>query len=169
MLAVCGLFIDGCATNAGSKGPVPLETLEGQPRTLSAFSGKPLVVNLWATWCPECREELPMLARRAKIQNSATFVFIDQGEDAVRVKKYLSDLGLTLDHVLIDPGSRLADIHDIPGYPATLFFDQAGKLKIVQTGPISQGTLDVGLALLDDGFSNETPVSLSRRRSSRMQ
>ena len=67
---------------------VPLTTLAGEPADLARLAaGKPLVVNMWATWCPPCRRELPTLAAAQKREPGVRFVFADQGEDARTVQR----------------------------------------------------------------------------------
>ena len=68
---------------------VELRDLEGNPVNLNQFSGKPLVVNAWATWCPPCRRELPTLVQAANDYPDVAFVFVDEGESAATVTSYL--------------------------------------------------------------------------------
>src|SRR5699024_2330739 len=56
-----------------------LMRLDGSPTNLVALSGKPMVVNLWATWCPPCRREMPLLADAQQRRPDVTFVFLNQG------------------------------------------------------------------------------------------
>src|SRR3546814_20828824 len=66
---------------AGQAPPeISLEQLEGPPIALAANSGKPRVVNLWATWCPPCRREMPVLAEAARDAEDVEFLFVNQGE-----------------------------------------------------------------------------------------
>jgi thiol-disulfide isomerase/thioredoxin len=122
--------------------PLALARLEGGTASLAAFSGKPLVVNIWATWCPPCVREVPMLqaeqARRADVH----FVFVNQGEPRERVAGWLQARGFTLRNVLLDPQGRTAAAFGAQGLPTTLFFDSRGRLVSARTGELSAATLE---------------------------
>lgn len=117
--------------------PLPNETLyslAGQPASLSQFHGKPLVVNYWASWCPPCRREMPVLAEAQQYYPDVQFVFVNQGEDLMTVANYLQQQKLNLQHVLLAPKGASA-------VPMTLFFDASGKLADSHLGSLSAATL----------------------------
>lgn len=120
---------------------VALSDLDGNAVRLSGFSGKPVVVNLWATWCPPCRREMPVLRDAQRANPDVVFVFANQGEYAETVKRYLQSEGLVLDHVLLDPRGVLAAQVGSVGLPTTLFYDAAGKQVNVRVGAVSAATL----------------------------
>ncbi len=120
----------------------PLTTLSGAPVDLVRLAGgKPLVVNLWATWCPPCRNEMPLLAAAQKQEPGLRFVFADQGEDAVTVRVYLRAAGLDLDNVLLDAGAKIGTEVGSGGLPTTLFYDADGRLVDTHVGMLSPGSL----------------------------
>ena len=120
----------------------PLTTLAGAPADLAQIAaGKPLVINLWATWCPPCRRELPALAAAQKQETWVQFVFADQGEDAITVQRYLDAAGLKLDNVLLDRGARIAPEVGAGGLPTTLFYDAKGRLVDTHVGQLTSVTL----------------------------
>ena len=53
--------------------------IDGQPIALQDLAGKPMVINLWATWCPPCRREMPVLAAAQQANPDLRFVFVNQG------------------------------------------------------------------------------------------
>jgi thiol-disulfide isomerase/thioredoxin len=121
---------------------VPLTTLAGEPADLARLAaGKPLVVNMWATWCPPCRRELPTLAAAQKQEAGVRFVFADQGEDARTVQRYLSAASLELDNVLLDAGARMGRAVGSGGLPTTLFYDANGRLVDTHVGQLTAGSL----------------------------
>lgn len=124
--------------------PLPnlvLQDLQGGNVDLASLTGQPMVVNLWATWCPPCRREMPMLVAASHDTPGVRFVFIDQGESASTVKAYLHGERLAPATVLLDAGSELAGRYRAPGYPTTLFLDASGHLQDMRIGPLTQGTL----------------------------
>lgn len=116
----------------------PLQTLGGENVTLPDLAGEPMVINLWATWCPPCRREMPMMAQFAASASDVTFVFANQGEDAARIRTYLSQEGLLLPNVLMDGLGELGRHYKAPGLPATLFVDADGRLVDIHLGEISR-------------------------------
>ena len=121
---------------------VPLTTLAGEPADLARLAaGEPLVVNMWATWCPPCRRELPTLAAAQKQEREVRFVFADQGEDAHTVQRYLGAASLELDNVLLDAGARMGREVGSGGLPTTLFYDAKGRLVDTHVGQLTAGSL----------------------------
>lgn len=127
----------------------PLTTLAGAPTSLAALAaGKPTVVNLWATWCPPCRLELPYLAAAQRQDSGINFVFVDQGEDAVTVQRYLSGAHPGLANVMLDAGSKLGREIGSSGLPITLFFDRSGRMVDTHLGALSPALLEAKLTRL---------------------
>lgn len=127
-----------------------MAALDGAFRSIRDFEGKPLVVNLWATWCPPCRREMPMLAREAAERTDVGFVFVNQGESAERIRSYLSADRLKLEHVLLDAAQALSRHYATPGLPVTLFLRRDGTLASLHTGEISREALAAGIDNLMD-------------------
>lgn len=122
-----------------------LMDLEGQPVQLGDFLGQPLVINLWATWCPPCRREMPVLAEAQQRGSGVTFLFVNQGEGARTVRDYLTSQGLWLDNVLLDGGSRLGAQVGSGLLPTTLFYDAQGQQRGSHLGELSRASLAHGL------------------------
>lgn len=118
-----------------------LERLGGEPVELRAFLGKPLVLNAWATWCPPCRRELPMLLKVAERTPEVRFVFVSQGEGPEVVRRFLEEDGLTMEWALLDPSTRLSEALNIQGLPTTFFFDREGRLLLRHMGELSEALL----------------------------
>lgn len=128
--------------NAPSLPSLALERLEGGTTSIAAIGhGTPTVVNLWATWCPPCRREMPILARAQRDESGVRFVFADQGEDAAAVRRYLEATVPGISNVLLDSQSDLGRELDAPGLPTTLFFDAAGRLVDTHVGALSSASL----------------------------
>ncbi len=135
--------------------PLPqlrLVDLQGNRVSLSALRGRPLVINLWATWCPPCRRELPMLLEQAAQQRDARIVLVDQGDTAPAVRALLRSLGHAhAPQVLLDGGRALGAYYDAPGYPTTLFIGADGMLRRMYVGAMSAATLQQGIEYLQRG------------------
>lgn len=120
---------------------VNLLDLEQQAVPLQQFIGKPLVVNLWASWCPPCRREMPVLEAAQQRETGVQFVMVNQGEDAVQVQDYLSKNHLVMQNVLLDPAGQTAQATGMYGLPSTLFYNANGQLVESHMGEISQAVL----------------------------
>lgn len=121
---------------------VALTTLAGEPTQLAAMAkGKPMVVNLWASWCPPCRREMPVLAAAQQQETQVTFVFANQGEDSAAALRYLSAGQLNLANVLLDPGTALGRAIGSTALPTTLFYDASGQLVDTHLGELSAASL----------------------------
>ncbi|MDN4058405.1 TlpA disulfide reductase family protein [Massilia sp. YIM B02769] len=127
---------------------IALKRLDGSDVALRSLSGKPMVVNLWATWCPPCRREMPALGRAQAADPGVAFVFVNGTEDAATIGRYLDDAGLKLGNMLVDPALALARATGVQGYPTTLFYDRDGKLVARHMGELSPAQLQEQMAAL---------------------
>ncbi|WP_176041682.1 TlpA family protein disulfide reductase [Burkholderia stabilis] len=117
------------------------ETLDAAPVAPASYAGKPVVVNLWATWCPPCQREMPILAQAQRDYPGVTFLTVNQGEDASTVRAFLEREGLRFDHVLLDRSLGAMRTYGSRGLPTTLFFDEKGKLVESHMGEITAARL----------------------------
>ncbi|MFC0220498.1 prolipoprotein diacylglyceryl transferase family protein [Pseudochelatococcus lubricantis] len=120
-------------------------TLAGEPFRPADLEGEPLVINLWATWCPPCRREMPMMADVAVNTDDARLVFVNQGEGAEIIQRYLMAENLVLDHVVLDGLGEFGRHYEVPGLPATFFIGSDGTLQSVHLGEISREGLLEGI------------------------
>ena len=128
---------------------LPIAMLSGPTNGLvGRAAGRPLVVNLWATWCGPCRHEMPLLAEAQRRRPEIAFAFANQGEDAATAQRYLADSGLALDHVLLDPGKAIGAAAGSRALPVTLFFAADGRLVDTHVGALTAGSLDAALRRL---------------------
>jgi thiol-disulfide isomerase/thioredoxin len=131
--------------------PLPelsVRRLDGSELPLRAFQGKPLVVNLWATWCPPCRREMPALGRMQASRPDVGFVFVNQGESGAAVQAFLASQGLRMENVVLDAAGQLGARTGSVGFPTTLFYDAQGVLRFRHVGELSEATLSEKLAAL---------------------
>ncbi|WP_271409769.1 TlpA disulfide reductase family protein [Pseudomonas sp. Q1-7] len=127
-----------------------LMDLQGRPVALRELDGRPLVINLWATWCPPCRREMPVLEAAQKAHPDVRFLLVNQGEYADVVTRYLTGQGLAPSGVLLDSGNRLGQATGSFGLPTTLFYDPDGRLQHSHMGELSSASLTHGLRQLAD-------------------
>jgi thiol-disulfide isomerase/thioredoxin len=120
----------------------------GASVALEDYVGKPLVVNLWATWCPPCRREMPVLANAQRDNPELTVLFVNQGEGQSAVSRYLKAEALTLDNVLLDSGGRLGQLVGSMALPTTLFYDVEGRQVGSHLGELSHASLARALEVL---------------------
>jgi len=135
------------ATGLGQAREMPsllLTELNGGTKlTLSrAARGRPLVVNLWASWCGPCRQEMPMLAAAQQRESTVGIVFVNQGETESTVRAYLTNQVLPLREVLLDAGSELGPAVGSRGLPTTLFYDAQGRQVDAHFGVLNAAALE---------------------------
>ncbi|THJ33961.1 TlpA family protein disulfide reductase [Lampropedia aestuarii] len=124
--------------------PLPalqLAKLDGQPVALDSYLGQPVVLNLWATWCPPCRREMPVFEQAQAEYPGIAFVLVNQGESAQQAHAFLTAQGLQLSDVLLDPRSQTMQAIGSQGLPTTLFFDATGRLVDSHMGELSMASL----------------------------
>lgn len=131
---------------AGTDNQLPPSTAIFQSSTGGAWTiggnGRPVVLNLWASWCPPCRHELPMMAGVAASTDEVEFVFANQGEAPSVLAAYLRDNDLSLPGAVFDPELLLSRHYSAVGLPATLFLASDGTLAASHLGEISREILE---------------------------
>lgn len=105
---------------------------------LAARDGRPLVINLWATWCPPCRREMPMMVEVAAAQDGVDVVFANQGEGPGDIRQFLAAESLDPELVVVDFGQELYRHYNALGMPTTLFITADGRVEHVHLGEISR-------------------------------
>jgi len=111
--------------------------LAGQAVRLSALRGKVVVVNLWTTWCPPCRAEMPSMERLYQRFHGRDFemLAVSQDEDGKRVvEPFVKEMKLSFP-VLLDPDHQVGDSYKVWGYPETIVIDRSGYIDEHVVGP----------------------------------
>ncbi|MCL7462399.1 TlpA disulfide reductase family protein [Pseudomonas sp. NW5] len=125
-----------------------LRDAQGQGVELQSLQGQPLVINLWATWCPPCRREMPVLAQAQQRESGVRFLFVNQGEAPETVQAYLRAQGLALDGLLFDASAALGALAGSRSLPTTLFYDAHGRLRGTHLGELSAASLAQALQVV---------------------
>lgn len=126
---------------------VVMDRLDGGSLAFSELAGKPVVVNLWASWCGPCRREMPVLRQAQLNHPDVRFIFVNQGESAETIRAYLASQNIKLDNVVLDPRSQMGTAFGSRALPTTFFFDARGAMRGRRTGEVSAATLSEQLAL----------------------
>ncbi|WP_321951859.1 TlpA disulfide reductase family protein [Burkholderia cenocepacia] len=124
--------------------PLPaltLATLDERPVVLNSYAGRPVVLNLWASWCPPCRREMPVFEQAQAQYPGIAFVMVNQGESAQQARAFLESERLQLKDVLLDPASQTMQAVASRGLPTTLFFDEQGRLVDTHLGELTMASL----------------------------
>lgn len=131
---------------AGAPLTVPAEQLQSLnaaqfAQVLAGQAGTPVVVNLWASWCPPCRTELPVLQRASETyQGRVTFIGVATNDDPERARALLDELGVTYSN-LFDHTGEIQTAFELSAYPTTYLFDADGELVTRVAGGISEQRL----------------------------
>ena len=129
------VFITGtaaCQTSHLSLAKMRLVTVDGQPFDKSAYEGKPVFINLWATWCGPCIAEMPSLDRLARLLEKEGVMFLAISDvNATKVKKYLSGKDFTLPFALkeLEAGDKKMN-----SLPQSFLLNKEGKVIYKKTG-----------------------------------
>ncbi|MEB0028764.1 redoxin family protein [Pseudomonas sp. MH9.2] len=135
-----------------------LRNAAGESVQLADYTGKPLVINLWATWCPPCRREMPVLQKAQAEREDVVFLFVNQAESQQTVTGFIADQGLHLRNVLFDGSGKLAQSVGSMALPTTIFYTADGRLRGSHLGELSNASL----ARYLDNVDSDAPSSYSR-------
>ncbi|TCB50079.1 TlpA family protein disulfide reductase [Acinetobacter sp. ANC 4779] len=108
---------------------------------LKQFIGQPTVINLWASWCPPCHREMPVLQQAHDQYPGINFIMLNQGEELRTVQDYLTRYDLKFKHVLLDPYGAMPQQMNMFGLPSTLFFNAQGQLIERHMGELTPAIL----------------------------
>jgi len=120
-----------------------LTDLQGQPVSLADYQGQVVLVNNWATWCPPCKAEMPVLKAYNEDHRRQKFVIIgiEAGEPASEVADFIRYYALTFP-VWPDPGQKALDAFHNDALPSSYVIDKAGRLRLAWTGAIRREVLE---------------------------
>lgn len=113
----------------GTLGEAMLRGLNGPPRPLSGFHGKPLIINVWASWCGPCRSEMASLERLAWHEQASQFAIIGISTDdyAEKARAWLSDSNATI-YQFIDTDLQMEKMLGASRLPLTVLIDARGRV-----------------------------------------
>jgi cytochrome c biogenesis protein CcmG, thiol:disulfide interchange protein DsbE len=152
-LACWALLSAACGSNAPSTPArlpwdptaLPVFTLADYRHALGELRGRPVVVNVWASWCGPCRDEAPLLAAASRMYGDRVrFIGVDILDERGSARDFMREYGWTYPSVY-DPSGAIRDGLGLLGQPVTLFYDASGELLNTWTGPLSADALNANL------------------------
>ncbi len=120
-----------------------LQDISGKPVSLSDYRGSVVLVNLWATWCPPCREEMPTLQTfyEEYKQDGFVLVAIDQEETLEVVQPFVDEFSLTFP-VWLDENYEAERKFNTMNLPSSYVIDRDGVVRLMWIGGISKKNLE---------------------------
>lgn len=108
--------------------------VNGTTLDLSSLKGKKVFVNLWASWCPPCRREMPSIEKlyQSVDKNKAAFILLALDDNFEKSINYIRSKKLDLP--IYYPAENLPALFNVPGIPATFIFNEEGQLIQVVEG-----------------------------------
>src|SRR5947208_1552866 len=127
-IALCAAVAAVAASAASAAGPTfpsisGPDVLTGKRVSLSAYRGRAVVVNFWASWCGGCVEEARDLAFFARSHTGVAIIGVDTEDSKAGARKFLRRYGFSHPSIA-DPKGKIAEQLGIPGIPTTLFLDR---------------------------------------------
>lgn len=120
-----------------------LNDLDGNPRSLADYRGQVVLVNLWATWCPPCVDELPTLNDfyRDYAGDGFLLVGVNDGEELSVVKDYVTRTGLDFP-IWTDPTYLSESAFGTMNLPSSYVIDRQGRVRLQWIGAINRAMLE---------------------------
>lgn len=149
------LLLAGCGGEGKKEGSPPLALMtegsqakdftlkvaDGSAITLSGFKGKPVVLNFWASWCPPCRDEMPVLKGAAgTYEGKVRFVGINIQDSDGTFRKALAEFALPYPNGR-DEDLSISQAYGVMALPKTFFINKDGMVVYVHAGKIDEATL----------------------------
>ncbi len=129
-----------------------LQSLSGPAVTLSSLRGKVVFLNVWATWCGPCREEMPSMETLYEaFKNRNDFVILAVSQDRrgrAAVQPYVEKNHFQFD-ILLDPDNVVGDAYNVSGVPETFIIDRRGRIVAHHMGAFDWSQTDVRQALVE--------------------
>jgi thiol-disulfide isomerase/thioredoxin len=126
-----------------------LQTLEKQNVRLSAYRGKPVLINFWATWCGPCQTEMPAIDAAARAHPNLVVLAVDSMEGPVLVEN--QDQHPYSFRPLLDPTGEVVARYYVENLPTSFFVAPDGTIRAINLGPMTQATIEKDLVAVSGG------------------
>lgn len=143
--------VGGAISPLGIGQPAPdftLTDLDGKTSSLAEYAGKPVWINVWASWCAPCRAEMPdidAVYRQTRDQSGVQLLMVSLDPDPAAVRSYFSAVKYQLP-VFVDPTARITERYRIAGLPTHFFVDRQGTIRDVAIGGLKPNGMRSRLA-----------------------
>ena len=140
----------GGFVNEGAVAPdFTLTSLDGEAVSLSDYAGRPVLINFWASWCPPCREEFPVLAgaRTAYLDDGFEVLGVTRNDQPDLSQKFVDEAGAEWP-ILPDGEDAAWELYGAVGLPTSYFVDGEGVVQRVHIGPVNEEQLAEHLAAI---------------------
>lgn len=131
----------GDAVAMPEPGALPAVSLQQFEGMLVGLQGRPVVVNVWASWCAPCRTEMPLLQEAAlAFAGQVTILGVASNDDPGSAATFLEEIGVTYPNVF-DPSGEIRVALGLSAYPTTYVFGRDGSIRARVDGGISEQRL----------------------------
>jgi cytochrome c biogenesis protein CcmG, thiol:disulfide interchange protein DsbE len=145
-LAACGSSTGPSASgSSGAAPPLKGSTLDGGTFDLAAVTGKPTVVNFFASWCGPCNQEAPEVVAFARAHPDVRVVGVDTNDKSLDGRSFAEKYGITYP-VVQDSNGAMAGDWGVTGIPTTFFIDRSGKVQTSIVGASTQAQFEENLS-----------------------
>ncbi|HUP27372.1 MAG TPA: redoxin domain-containing protein [Chloroflexia bacterium] len=120
-----------------------LKDINGKEVKLSSLRGKPVMLNFWATWCPPCRAEIPVIAQMySETHKEGTYEILGVAtqSDTQTIAAFAKEFGMAFP-VLPDDGSQVTSQYHVLPIPTTFFIDKDGIIRSIKSGPVDKALM----------------------------
>ncbi len=150
------LLLPACSGHAATTGLIGIQapsfqtqSLSGKADSLSRYRGHVVLLNLWASWCPPCRAEMPDLQRLYAADKSRKLVVlgVNQGESRERARMFARSLGIAFP-ILLDDQQEYGRVYGALGLPTTVVIDSSGVVKQTFDGALTYAQMKAAVGPL---------------------
>ena len=115
---------------------IEFSNLNNEKIDIAQYMGKPMLINLWASWCTPCINELPLLNEAQQFVSGVEIVAINMGETALEIEPFQARYDLTMP-ILLDLQLQMKQLFQVSGYPVSIMITGEGTIQSIVLGEIT--------------------------------